>query len=115
MIQITPSSEILVAVNPIDFRCGIESLCGIIKSKFNEDPFGGKFFIFTNRPRRGFKIIYYDGQGFWLFQKRFSEGKLVGWPSSEEEVAAIDSKNFLLLLYNGDIKSGDFQKNWRDI
>ena len=115
MIQLDLRTEVMVAINPIDFRCGIESLGGLIKSQFKLDPFNGVYFLFTNKRRSGIKILTYDGQGFCLFYKRFSQGKLNWWPNSKDEISKLDSKNVLLLIYNGDAENIKFQENWKNI
>lgn len=115
MIQITPNTEIMVGIRPIDFRCGIDSLCGLIKREFTLDPFNGKLFVFTNKKRTGLKILSYDGQGFWFCYKRFSQGKLTWWPESYEAIVGLDAKNFLLLIFNGDVQGTSFQENWKKV
>jgi transposase len=32
-------------------------------------------FVFSNKRRQALKILVYDGQGFWLCQKRLSQGR----------------------------------------
>ena len=48
MIQVTPQMRILVAVEPVDFRKGIDGLAGICKS-LDLDPFSGCLFVFRSR------------------------------------------------------------------
>jgi len=66
VIQITPHLRILVAIEPIDGRKGIDSLAQLCREKLNSDPFSGGLFIFRNRSGRAIRILAYDGQGFWL-------------------------------------------------
>lgn len=73
MIQITPQMKIYLAVHPIDFRKGIGKLSGLCRTILNEDPFRGQLFVFRNKDGTSIKLLVYDGQGFWLFQKRLSE------------------------------------------
>jgi hypothetical protein len=51
LIQIAPQIRILVAVEPIDARKGIDSLAQLCREKLSADPFSGWLFIF--RSRRG--------------------------------------------------------------
>ena len=51
LIQIAPQIRILVAVEPIDARKGIDSLAQLCREKLSADPFSGWPFIF--RSRRG--------------------------------------------------------------
>jgi transposase len=46
MIQITPQMRIMVAVQPEDFRKGIDGLARVCKEVLKHDPFGGWVFVF---------------------------------------------------------------------
>jgi transposase len=81
MIQITPQMRILVAVEPVDFRKGIDGLARVCQDVLRHDPFGGWVFVFRNRPATAVKILVYDGQGFWLCHKRLSSGRFRWWPA----------------------------------
>ena len=70
MIQITPHMRNLAAVEPIDFRAGIDGLAGACRRRLEADPFSGGLFVFSNRARTAIKILVYDGQGFWLCQNQ---------------------------------------------
>ena len=81
MLQITPQMKILVAVQPVDFRKGIDGLAALCKTSIQQDPFAGTVFVFRNRRATTIKVLVYDGQGFWLCQKRLSEGRFRWWPT----------------------------------
>jgi hypothetical protein len=66
LIQITPQLRILVAIEAIDGRKGIDSLAQLCREKLNADPFSGCLFIFRSRSAKSIRILAYDGQGFWL-------------------------------------------------
>ena len=66
MIQITPHMRILVAIEPIDFRAGIDGLAAACRKRLEADPFSGALFVFRNRARTAIKVLVYDGQGFWV-------------------------------------------------
>jgi len=70
MLQITPQMKILVAVEPADFRKGIDGLAQVCQEVLQHDPFGGQVFVFRNRPATALKVLVYDGQGFWLCHKK---------------------------------------------
>jgi hypothetical protein len=69
MIQLTPQMRLLLAVEPVDFRKGIDGLVQVCRQRLNLDPMAGALFVFANRRRRALKILMYDGRGFWLCQK----------------------------------------------
>jgi hypothetical protein len=70
MIQITPQMRVVVAVEPADFRRGIDGLARLCKEVLRQDPFGGWVFVFRNRRATAVKVLVYDGQGFWLCYKK---------------------------------------------
>lgn len=103
MFAIKPSMRIFVAVDPIDFRYGMDYLIKIIKSLFKEDPKSGILFLFKNKNNTGVKILTYDGTGFWLCYKRLTDGKLDWWPKADRKgkqnrKAVVDKKEFLALI-----------------
>ena len=76
MLQITPQMKILVAIEPADFRRGIDGLARLCQETLQHDPFAGAVFVFRNRKATALKLLMYDGQGFWLCHKRISHGKV---------------------------------------
>ena len=69
MIQITPQMRVLVAIESVDGRKGIDSLAQLCQQKLAEDPAGGCVFIFRSRRGTAIRLLTYDGQGYWLLQK----------------------------------------------
>jgi len=70
VIQVTPQMRILVAVEPQDFRRGIDGMAKVCKANLASDPFSGTAYVFRNRRSTSVKILVYDGQGFWLCQNQ---------------------------------------------
>lgn len=102
MIQITPHMRILVAVEPVDFRRGIDGLAAVCRQALNTDPMTGTLFVFISRRRHAIKCLVYDSQGFWLCQKRLSRGCFSGWPQGEGACLRWDPLQLHALLWNGD-------------
>ena len=101
MIQIAPQMRILVAVESVDGRKGIDSLVRLCQDKLAADPFSGCVFIFRSRRATSIRLLAYDGQGFWLAQKRLSKGRFVWWPSGSGVVQALEAHQAQLLLAAG--------------
>jgi transposase len=101
MIQITPQLRILVAVEAIDARKGIDSLAQLCREKLATDPFSGCLFIFRSRRGTAIKILAYDGQGFWLATKRLSKGRFRWWPTGTEPTQKLRAHQAQLLLAAG--------------
>lgn len=103
MIQLTPQMRILVAVEPTDFRRGIDGLARLCRLELACDPFSGTVFVFRNRRRTAVKILVYDGQGFWLCQKRLSANRFRFWPDcGTQGVRTLKSIELQLLLSGAD-------------
>lgn len=84
MIQITTQHRLHIRVEPIDFRKGIDALVGLCRQSIGS-PYNGTVFAFRNKSGIAVKLLVYDGTGFWLCTKRFSQGKLRYWPKSCDE------------------------------
>lgn len=113
MLQVSPQMKILVATKPVDFRKGIDGLIGVCRVELEQDPFTGQLFIFRNRKGTALKVLAYDGQGFWLCQKRLSEGRFKHWPMSEHGVLALHPGQVQQLLWNENNSSKPAQ--WRPL
>jgi transposase len=101
MIQITPQMRILVALEAVDGRKGIDSLAQLCREKLAADPFSGCLFVFRSRRATSLKILVYDGQGFWLAQKRLSKGRFVWWPTGMGAAQKLEAHQVQLLLAAG--------------
>jgi transposase len=101
MIQITPQMRILVALEAVDGRKGIDSLAQLCREKLAADPFSGCLFVFRSRSATSLKILVYDGQGFWLAQKRLSKGRFVWWPTGMGAAQKLEAHQVQLLLAAG--------------
>ena len=102
MIQITAHMKILVAVEPVDFRRGIDGLAAVCREALKADPMTGTLFVFISRRRHAIKCLVYDSQGFWLCQKRLSRGRFSGWPQAAGASLGWDPHQLHALLWNGD-------------
>ena len=116
MIQLTPQMRILVAVEPADFRKGIDGLARICRETLERDPFTGVLFVFRNRRATAIKILVYDGQGFWLAQKRLSTGRFRWWPaSSAQRARTLEAHELAVLLQGGDPAAAKGAPAWRPV
>ena len=112
MIQTTPQTRILVAVEPVDFRKGIDGLACLVKQELATDPFSKEWvFVFRNRLRTSIKLLMYRENGFWLCHKRMSDGKFRFWPSHRGEPGRTVQAHELEVLLRGDFGDGlEWQK-----
>jgi len=116
VIQITPQMRILVAIEAVDFRKGIDSLARLCQEMLHADPFSGCMFVFRSRRATAIKILVYDGQGFWLAQKRLSSGRFRWWPASAHEAAtALEAHQLQVLVAAGNPLGTRAAPVWRRV
>ena len=116
VIQLTPQMRILLAVEPVDFRKGIDGLARLSREVLATDPFSGALLVFKSRRGHALKLLVYDGQGFWLCQKRLSESRFRWWPSQGEGgVRVLEVHQLQMLLWNGDPLAARTAPYWRKL
>jgi transposase len=115
MLQLTPQSRILVAIEPVDFRKGIDGLGGLCQRALEHNPLDGAVYVFRNRAGTALKILCYDGQGFWLCTKRLSTGRLRWWPSADTPAARLSARELQILLWSGDPARAAMAEDWRRV
>jgi len=58
--------------------------------------------------------LVYDGQGFWLAQKRLSKGRFTWWPAGQEPAQRLQAHQAQLLLAAGNPET-DAAPVWRKV
>ena len=114
MIALTPQLRVWVAVAPADFRCGIDGLARRVRQVLAADPMGGAVFVFRNRRGTAIKLLAYDGQGFWLCQKRLSQGRFRHWPTGQAG-QTLATHELAVLLAGGDWSAAAGAPVWRAV
>ena len=118
MIQIVPQMRILVALEAVDGRKGIDSLARLCQEKLRTDPFGGVLFVFRSRRGTAIRLLTYDGQGFWLAQKRLSKGRFRWWPeglTAQEVARRLEAHQLQVLLAAGNPAATQAAPAWRPL
>jgi transposase len=62
MIHITAQMRVLVAIEAVDGRKGIDSLVRVCQEKLSEDPISGCVFVFRSRRGTSIRLLSYNGQ-----------------------------------------------------
>jgi len=76
MIQIMPQMCVLVAIERVDGRKGIDSLVRLCQERLAESPFSACVFVFRSRSGMSIRLLSYDGQGILVGAKKSFEGDL---------------------------------------
>jgi len=116
MIQTTATMRVLVTTEAIDFRKGIDGLAQVCREHLQRDPMSGWMFVFRNRRSTSVRILAYDGQGFWLCQKRLSKGRFQWWPTHATQVSRfLQAHQLQVLLWAGNTESAGVAPIWRPV
>jgi hypothetical protein len=71
--------------------------------------------VFRSRSGTAIRLLCYDGQGYWLAQKRLSCGKFVWWPEGSEPAKALEAYEVHLLMAAGDVSRVRAAPMWRRV
>jgi transposase len=114
LIQIAPQVRILVAIEAIDGRKGVDAIAQLCREKLSADPFSGYLFIFRTRRGTAIKLLQYDGQGYWIATKRLSKGRFKWWPTGDEPAKTLRAHQAQLLIAVGNPDT-DAAPVWRRV
>jgi transposase len=79
------------------------------------DPLSGCVFVFRSRSGTAIRLLTYDGQGYWLLQKRLSKNRFHWWPEGDQPAKRLESYEAQLLLAAGDVSRIRAAPMWRRV
>ena len=97
MMGTLSSAQVYLALGATDMRKSINTLSILVEEQLQSNPFSGTLFAFCNRRRDIVKILYWDRNGFCLWQKRLEKDRF-RWPESSEEVMKLTHRELLWLI-----------------
>lgn len=94
----TPAA-IWLHVPPVDFRKQINGLAALLEGQLQLDAFADALYVFINRRRSSIKALYWDRNGFCLWQKRLEQDRFA-WPPEHlaQPACAISARQLQWLL-----------------
>ena len=82
MIERKTGTRIWIAAGFTDLRRGFRGLSSLVETVLEQQPYSGHVFVFRGKRGDLIKLLWFDGDGLCLFQKRLERGRFV-WPRAE--------------------------------
>lgn len=95
-------------------RKAINGLSIMASEQMDKDPLSGAVFLFCNRYRRIIKALYWDKNGFCLWQKKLEKHRFP-WPQTEEAAKKISSGELQMLLEGIDFWHAHQELSYRSV
>ncbi|NCC58162.1 MAG: transposase [Synergistales bacterium] len=103
MIHMPSHTRVFLAPGITDMRKAINGLSILVQAALELDPFSGHLFVFCNRSQTMIKVLYWDRNGFCLWQKRLEKHRFK-WPQRGEQILEIHVRELSFLLEGLDIQ-----------
>ena len=69
--------KIYLASQPVDMRKSYQTLAVLVKNVLQQNPLCGHLFVFYNKKKDVVKILYWQKNGFCLWQKKMEKGRFI--------------------------------------
>lgn len=97
MIKDLSNIQIFIRPGKTDMRKQINGLSILAEEEMLLNPGSGSLFLFCSRDRKLLKCIYWDKNGFCLWQKRLEKDRFP-WPETIEQAREISLDQLKMLL-----------------
>lgn len=99
--------KIFIRPGVTDFRKQINGLVLLVQHSMQRNPLDGSLYVFCSKDRKQIKMIYWDYNGFCLFQKRLERDKFP-WPDNQNSIDQLTTEE-LSMIFSGI----DFRKRFQ--
>ena len=102
-------TRIWIAAGFTDLRRGFQGLSSIVETVLEQAPFSGHVFVFRGKRGDLIKLLWFDGDGLCLFQKRLERGRFI-WPQASSGTVSLTRAQLSMLLEGIDWRQP--QRTW---
>ena len=95
MFALPGSVKIFFCTTHTDMRKSYDSLAGVVRGLLKNDPLSGHLFVFYNRRKTLTKVLYWDRNGYVIWQKRLAQGTFRVPTCCDEQLELRDLYTFL--------------------
>ena len=92
MMDLKTGTRIWIAAGFTDLRRGFQGLSTLVETVLEQQPYSGHVFVFRGKRGDLIKLLWFDGDGLCLFQKRLERGRFI-WPQASN--GTVDSSIFI--------------------
>lgn len=75
MLRLAEETRVFVADRPVDFRKAINGLALMVAEQFDMSATSGSVYVFYNRQMDRVKCLFWEKNGFVLYQKRLERAR----------------------------------------
>lgn len=91
-------------------RRGFHGLSAQVQTVLEQEPYSGHVFVFRGRRGDLIKLLWFDGDGLCLFQKRLERGRFI-WPQATSGTVSLSRAQLSMLLEGIDWRRPD--RTWQ--
>ena len=110
MIELRAGTRIWLATGITDMRRGFQGLSAQVQTVLEQEPYSGHVFVFRGRRGDLIKLLWFDGDGLCLFQKRLERGRFI-WPQATSGTVLLSRAQLSMLLEGIDWRRPD--RTWQ--
>ena len=110
MIGLRADTRIWLAAGITDMRRGFHGLSAQVQTVLEQEPYSGHVFVFRGRRGDLIKVLWFDGDGLCLFQKRLERGRFI-WPQATSGTVSLSRAQLSMLLEGIDWRRPD--RTWQ--
>ena len=103
MIRPADDMQVYLCRDIVDFRKQIRGLSALVQEDLELDPFSAYLFAFCNRRRNHIRLLYWERNGFVMWQKKLDADGFA-WPrEGEGDIVDVSDRELNWLLDGFDI------------
>jgi transposase len=110
VIDLRAGTRIWLTAGITDMRRGFYGLSAQVQTVLEQEPYSGHVFVFRGRRGDMIKLLWFDGDGLCLFQKRLERGRFI-WPQADSGTVSLSRAQLSMLLEGIDWRRPD--RTWQ--